>query len=126
MFTKLYDGTRHDSGDPYKFTDKFISHYEKMGVDPQSKAIIFSNSLNTEKAIAIKNYCRGKIKCSVGIGTFFTNDVGVTPLNMVIKMTSAKPEGDIWTDTIKISDDEGKHTGNEKEIEVAKYTLKIK
>lgn len=126
MFTKLYDGIRHDSGDPYSFTDKFIAHYEKMGVDPKSKAIIFSNSLNTDSAIEIKNYCRGKIKCSFGIGTFFTNDVGVKPLNIVIKMTEAKPEGDIWTPTIKISDDEGKHTGDEKEIEIAKYTLKIK
>jgi nicotinate phosphoribosyltransferase len=126
MFSKLYDGVRHDSGDPIKFAIKSIDHYEKMGIDPKSKTIVFSNALDVQRAIDIKNFCRGKIKCSFGIGTSFTNDVGVTPLNMVIKMVESKPEGEEWIPTIKISDDEGKHTGNEKEIEVATHVLKIK
>jgi nicotinate phosphoribosyltransferase len=125
MFSKLYDGVRHDSGNPYEFASKTISHYENMGIDPKSKTIVFSDSLDVDKAMEIKNFCRGKIKCSFGIGTNFTNDVGVTPLNMVIKMTEAKPENDEWTPTIKLSDTPGKHTGDQKEIEVCKHVLKI-
>jgi nicotinate phosphoribosyltransferase len=125
-FAKLYDGVRHDSGDAYEFTDKVVKHYNSLGIDPKSKVIVFSDGLNPEKAVEIKNYCRGKIKCSFGIGTNFSNDVGVTPLNMVIKMVSAKPEDEEWMDCIKLSDSKGKHIGNKKEIEIAKYVLGIK
>jgi nicotinate phosphoribosyltransferase len=125
-FAKLYDGVRHDSGDPIEFAQKVINHYEKLGIDPKAKAIVFSDSLNPEKAVEIKDFCRGKIKCSFGIGTNFSNDVGVTPLNMVVKMISAKPEGEDWHPCIKLSDAEGKHTGDKKEIEIAKYVLNIK
>jgi len=124
-FSKLYDGVRHDSGDPIEFAKKAIAHYESQGIDPKSKTIIFSDSLNTEAAVKIKDFCRGIIKCSFGIGTNFTNDVGVKPLNMVIKMTAAKPFNDEWIHTIKLSDAPGKHTGNEKEIEVCKHILRI-
>lgn len=124
-FSKLYDGVRHDSGDPIEFAKKVIAHYESQGIDPKSKTIIFSDSLNTEAAVKIKDFCRGIIKCSFGIGTNFTNDVGVKPLNMVIKMTAAKPFNDEWIHTIKLSDAPGKHTGNEKEIEVCKHILRI-
>jgi nicotinate phosphoribosyltransferase len=124
-FSKLYDGVRQDSGDPIEFADKIISHYQKMGIDPKAKTIIFSDGLNPEKVVEIKNYCRGKIRCSFGIGTNFSNDVGVKPLNIVIKMIEAKPEGDDWMDTIKLSDVSGKNTGNEDEIKMAKYMLNI-
>ena len=124
-FAKLYDGIRQDSGDPIEFVDKTIRHYDKLGINPKSKVIIFSDSLNPEKAVKIKEYCRGKIMCSFGIGTNFTNDVGLKPLNIVIKMTEAKPEGDDWTPTIKLSDTPGKHLGDEKEIEICKHILKI-
>ena len=125
MFAKLYDGVRHDSGDPFEFTDKVIAHYNKLGIDPKTKVIIFSDSLNVDLAVKIKEYCRGKIKCSFGIGTHFTNDVGVIPLNMVIKMFEAKPEGEDWHPVIKLSDDKGKHTGDDHEIIVAKDVLGI-
>lgn len=124
-FAKLYDGIRQDSGDPIEFVDKTIAHYEKLGINPKSKVIIFSDSLNPEKAVKIKDYCRGKIMCSFGIGTNFTNDVGLKPLNMVIKMAEAKPEGDEWSSTIKLSDAQGKHLGNEEEIKIAKHILKL-
>jgi nicotinate phosphoribosyltransferase len=125
-FAKLFDGVRHDSGDPISFAQKTIDHYKSLGIDPQTKTIVFSDSLDTQKAIQISDFCRGKIRCSFGIGTNFTNDVGVTPLNMVIKMTEAKPEGEDWIPTIKLSDSAGKHTGDEKEIEIAKHILRIK
>lgn len=124
-FAKLYDGVRQDSGPPEDFADKIISHYKKMGIDPKSKTIIFSDSLNPERVIEIKEHCRGKIRCSFGIGTNFSNDVGVKPLNMVIKIVQAKPEGEKWHDTIKLSDVEGKHTGDEDEIKMAEYMLDI-
>ena len=77
--------------------------------------------------MAVTKYSYQKIGSSCGIGTHLSNDVGVTPLNMVIKMTAAKPEeDDEWIPTIKLSDDEGKHTGDEKMIEVCKYQLNIK
>jgi len=124
-FSKLFDGVRHDSGDPITFTDKIIAHYKSQGIDPKTKTIIFSDSLNPEVALKIKDYCRGNIRCSFGIGTNFTNDVGVKPLNMVVKMTSAKPFNDEWMPTIKLSDSPGKHTGDEKEIEICKHILRI-
>jgi len=125
-FAKLYDGVRHDSGDAIEFADKVIQHYQSLGIDPKSKVIVFSDGLTPEKAVEIKNHCRSRIKCSFGIGTNFSNDVGPTPLNMVIKITEAKPEGEDWIHCIKLSDSKGKHTGDKKEIEVAKYMLNIK
>ena len=126
-YSKLYDGVRQDSGDPFEFMNKLIEHYKKMGIDPMSKTIVFSDSLNPDKAIELNKACNGKIKCSFGIGTNLSNDVGVTPLNMVIKMTAAKPSEDsIWIPTIKLSDHPGKHTGDSKMIEVCKYLLNIK
>lgn len=125
-FAKLYDGVRQDSGDPIEFADKMIEHYKSLGIDPKSKAIVFSDGLNPDKAVEIKDHCRGKIKCSFGIGTNFSNDVGVKPLNMVIKIMEAKPEGEDWHPCIKLSDSKGKYTGDKKEIEIAKYTLNIK
>jgi len=122
-FSKLYDGVRHDSGDPIEFTKKVIAHYEKMGIDTKSKAIIFSDGLNPQRAVEIKDFCRGKIKCSFGIGTNFTNDVGVKPLNMVIKMTACKPEGSEWLPCVKLSDSPGKYTGDPDAIETAKRVL---
>lgn len=124
-FAKLFDGVRHDSGDPFIFTDKTIEHYKKLNIDPLSKTIIFSDSLNPDIVEKICNYCKGKINISFGIGTNFTNDVGVKPLNIVIKMDEAKPEGQEWTPTIKLSDSHGKYTGDEKMISLCKKILNI-
>ena len=126
-YAKLYDGVRQDSGDVYEFAEKMINHYKKLGIDPLSKMIVFSDSLDPEKAKDINDWCRGKIKCSFGIGTNLSNDVGAIPLNMVIKMTAVKPSSDDeWIPTIKLSDVSEKHTGDSKMIEVCKYLLNIK
>jgi nicotinate phosphoribosyltransferase len=124
-YAKLFDGVRHDSGSPFEFTDKTVSHYKKLGIDPNLKQIVFSDSLNTNLCIEIHNYCKGKIKDSFGVGTHLTNDVGVKPLNMVIKLTSAKILGE-WVPTVKLSDNPGKHTGDKKTIELCKQILNIK
>lgn len=123
--TKLFDGVRHDSGDPLEFADKAIAHYQQNGIDPRSKTIIFSDGLDVEKVTRIAEYCRGRIGISFGIGTNFTNDVGLPPMNIVIKMVEAYPEEAHWTPVIKLSDEPGKHTGDENMIALAKQILEI-
>ena len=124
-YARLFDGVRHDSGDPIEFTDTVVTHYEVEGIDPRTKTIVFSDGLTVDKAIEIKDYCAGKIKCSFGIGTHFTNDIpSIKPMNMVIKMTNCKPYGvHNWQPTVKLSDISGKHTGEPGEIDLCKRTL---
>lgn len=123
--TKLFDGIRHDSGDPIEFAQKTIHHYEQQGINPLSKTIIFSDGLDYNKVEKITAFCKGKIGYSFGIGTDFTNDVGLPRLNIVIKMTEALPEDGEWTPVIKLSDEPMKHTGDLEEIEMAKRYLHI-
>ena len=126
---KLWDGVRHDSGDPFLFTDKIIEHYEKLKIDPTTKTIIFSDGLDVETAINISNYCNGKIRYSFGIGTYFTSNfvklsnksVKSKPMNMVIKLT--KVDG---IPVVKLSDSIGKEIGDENMIRIMKYIHKNK
>lgn len=124
-FAKLFDGVRHDSYDPFIFTDKAITRYRELGIDPSTKTIVFSDSLNTDLCVEIHKYCGNNIKHSFGVGTHLTNDVGVKPLNIVIKMTSAKILGE-WIPTVKLSDNPSKHTGDERMISLCKNMLNIK
>jgi nicotinate phosphoribosyltransferase len=125
-FTKLFDGVRHDSGDPIEFTKQTIAHYEGFGIDPLSKTIIFSDGLNFEKIENIVHYSKGKIGISFGVGTNFTNDVGLEPMNVVIKMTDALPDDGEWTPVVKLSDEKNKYTGTAEAITLAKTVLGIK
>lgn len=121
---KLWDGVRHDSGDPYIFTDKIIAHYKKLGIDPTTKTIIFSDGLDVETAITLNEYCKDKIRCSFGIGTFFTSDfkkvsdplIKSSAMNMVIKLTMID-----GIPVVKLSDSPGKAIGDEKMVEIMKY-----
>ena len=81
-----YSGVRHDSGDPYEWGEKLIEHYKKYGVDPKSKLLLFSDSLDFDRAQALYDYFRDRTKVSFGIGTFCTNDTCEKPLNIVIKL----------------------------------------
>ena len=126
MFTKLFDGVRHDSGDPLEFTDKTIAHYQKNGINPLYKYIIFSDGLNLEKVEEITKYCNGKIGISFGIGTNLTNDVGLKPMNIVMKLIGVQAENKEWIPTVKLSDEHEKYTGDPKMIELAKAFLRIK
>ncbi|MBE6879279.1 MAG: nicotinate phosphoribosyltransferase [Ruminococcaceae bacterium] len=81
-----YTGVRHDSGDPYAWGDRMIEHYKKYGVDPKTKLLLFSDSLNFDKAQALHNYFADKTKVSFGIGTFCSNDTCEKALNIVIKL----------------------------------------
>lgn len=124
FYANLFNGVRQDSGCPFEFGEKIITHYNKLGIDPLTKTIVFSDNLNVKKAIEIQQRFEGRIKVSFGIGTHFSNDTGVKPLNMVIKMTEAKIDGS-WVPTIKLSDDPGKWTGDPKTIALAKQTLGV-
>ena len=126
VHAKLFDGIRQDSGNEYEFTDKAIARYKELGINPLTKTIIFSNALDFIKAGQIAEYCRGKIGCAFGIGTNLTNDLGVPHANIVMKLTKCKMnEKQPSYDCIKLSDDEGKHLGNEKEVEVCKHECGI-
>jgi len=112
-----FSGVRQDSGDPEIFTRNMISHYREKGIDPAAKAIVFSDGLDVERAINIHKVCQGQVKDSYGIGTNLTNDVGVDPLNIVIKLSWVEPEpGMEGRSTVKLSDDPGKHTGDPEEL----------
>jgi nicotinate phosphoribosyltransferase len=122
----LFTSLRHDSGDPFVFVDKAIKRYEELRIDPKIKYIVFSDSLNVDKAIEIKNYCGDRIGATFGIGTNLTADVGndIKGMNIVMKLFRCKMTAqDKWHACVKLSDSEGKYTGSEKEICLAKETL---
>ncbi|MDO4673227.1 MAG: nicotinate phosphoribosyltransferase, partial [Porphyromonadaceae bacterium] len=124
----LFTSLRHDSGDPILFIDKAIKRYIELRVDPKIKYLIFSDSLNVDKAIRIKEACEGKIRASFGIGTNFSNDVGnnVKPMNIVMKLWKCKmTKKETWHNCVKLSDVIGKHTGDPQELALAMQTLDI-
>lgn len=95
----LFSGVRHDSGDPIEWGEKMIVHYRKLGIDPKTKTLLFSDSLNFEKADYIMRYFNSRIKVAFGIGTYLSNDTHVAPLNIVMKVTKCN-----GCDVAKISD----------------------
>ena len=125
---KLFDGIRQDSGDEIEFTEKAITRYKELGIDPITKTIIFSNALDFAKAKDINIYCKGKIKAAFGIGTNLTNDIpDRKPGNLVMKLTKCRMNSrQPWYSCIKLSDDQGKHMGPEKEVETCIYECNIK
>lgn len=122
----LFTSLRQDSGDPLLFADKAIRRYEELRVNPKLKYIVFSDSLNVEKAISIQEYCKDRIGATFGIGSNLTNDVGnnIKGMNIVMKLLRCKmTEKDKWHECVKLSDVKGKHTGSPKEIHLAQETL---
>lgn len=85
-FCKLFDGVRHDSGDPFIFGEKMIAHYEAHRVDPRTKTLVFSDNLNFDIALQIYHRFKNRIKVAFGIGTYLTNDMGIPAMQNVIKM----------------------------------------
>lgn len=116
---RLFDGVRHDSGDPFEFVTKTIRAYEKLNISPITKTIVFSDGLNPEKAVEIAKFCAGKIKTSFGIGTNFTNDFENSPaLNMVIKLSECN-----GVPVVKLSDSYTKAIGDKDALRVVRWTL---
>jgi nicotinate phosphoribosyltransferase len=102
-YATLFSGVRHDSGDPYEWGEKMIRHYEKLGIDPKSKTLLFSDSLDFERASKLYEYFKDKSRVAFGIGTFISNDTDVPALNIVMKVTKCNGQ-----DVAKISDVQGK------------------
>lgn len=101
--SKLFTGVRHDSGNPYEWGEKILAHYKKYEIDPKTKTLLFSDSLDFDRAQALYDYFSGRTNVSFGIGTYLTNDTNVNPLNIVIKLqyVNGRP-------VAKLSDNPGK------------------
>ncbi|WP_374410463.1 nicotinate phosphoribosyltransferase [Hydrogenophaga sp.] len=102
-FAKLFDGLRHDSGDPLVWAQKALDHYTKLRIDTHTKRLVFSDGLTVDKAIAIYRALADRTQLGFGIGTHLSNDVGLQPLNIVMKLTSANGQP-----VAKLSDSPGK------------------
>ena len=102
-FCKLFDGVRHDSGDPFVWGDRMLAHFADNRVDPSSKILVFSDGLDIDKVKRLHAYFRGRCKLAFGVGTHLTNDLGPTPLNIVIKMVRCNGQP-----VAKLSDSPGK------------------
>ena len=98
-----FTGVRHDSGDPYVWGEKMIAHYRKFGADPKTKQLLFSDSLDFDRAQALWNYFKDKVQVAFGIGTFVSNDTCEEPLNIVIKLQTVNGRA-----VAKLSDTPGK------------------
>ena len=116
-FATLFSGVRHDSGDPLEWGDKIIRHYQKLGIDPMTKTLLFSDSLDFQRATEIYRHFKGRAKTAFGIGTFIANDTDAPALNIVMKTTACN-----GMDVAKISDVGGK--GMCKNPDYEKYLMR--
>lgn len=127
---KTFDGLRVDSGDEKEQTEKIIAKYQSLGIDPATKAIVYSNALTIDKAIELHKSVNGRMKDSYGIGTHLMADTFNTETgekfpysNIVIKLVGMRiTESREWHDCVKLSCDRGKTLGNKEKCE---YLLKI-
>ena len=102
-YATLFSGVRHDSGDPYAWGEKMINHYESLGINPKTKTLLFSDSLDFERADKLFRYFHDRVNVAFGIGTYLSNDTDVPALNIVMKTTKCN-----GMDVAKVSDVEGK------------------
>jgi nicotinate phosphoribosyltransferase len=112
FYAKLFDGVRHDSGDPFVFAEKTIGKFQSYGIDPASKVAVFSDSLNLRKALLLCEAYEGKLKTSYGIGTTLTASIpGYKALNVVMKPLNVNGRP-----VAKVSDAPGKSICDDKEF----------
>jgi nicotinate phosphoribosyltransferase len=102
-FAKLFDGLRHDSGDPVVWGEKALAHYEKLRIDSHTKRLVFSDGLDFDRSIALYKHFADRTQCGFGIGTNLTNDMGLRTLHIVMKLTHANRQP-----VAKLSDSPGK------------------
>jgi len=102
-FAKLFEGLRHDSGDPYAWGEKALAHYARLRLNAHDKRLVFSDSLDVPKALALYRHFADRVQMGFGIGTNLTNDVGLKPLNIVMKLVEANGQP-----VAKLSDAPGK------------------
>lgn len=118
-YATLFNGVRHDSGNPYEWGEKMIKHYEGLGIDPKTKTLLFSDSLNFGKADKLFYHFHDKINVAFGIGTYLSNDTFIPPLNIVMKTTICNGQ-----DVAKISDAVGKGMcKNQEYVDYLKRTI---
>jgi nicotinate phosphoribosyltransferase len=118
-YATLFNGVRHDSGDPIEWGEDMIAHYKKLGINPMTKTLLFSDSLDFERATKIYMHFDGRIKTAFGIGTFLSNDTDVGALNIVMKVVEAN-----GYPTCKLTDNPEKAMGDNKEfIDFAKRSV---
>jgi nicotinate phosphoribosyltransferase len=103
-FCKLFDGTRHDSGDPMAWGERVLAHYRANRVDPRTKVLVFSDGLDVPKVMQLYEHFHGRCQLAFGVGTNLTNDVGPEPLQIVIKMIRCNGQP-----VAKLSDTPGKN-----------------
>ncbi len=121
-FCKLFDGARHDSGDPIQWGERLIAHYIKNRCDPKTKTLIFSDGLTVPKSLEIAHQFQGRCKMSFGIGTNLTNDVGLEPLQVVMKMVRCNGQP-----VAKISDQPNKTMCDDMEyLDYLRYVFDMK
>jgi nicotinate phosphoribosyltransferase len=102
-FAKLFDGLRHDSGDPVVWGEKALAHYQRLRIDAHTKRLVFSDALNIPKALRLHEHFSDRVQCGFGIGTDLSNDLGVPALNIVMKLTECNGQP-----VAKLSDAPGK------------------
>lgn len=102
-FCKLFDGVRHDSGDPIEWGERILAHYRTMRIDPLAKTLVFTDGLDLASAVRLYRHFGGRTRVGFGIGTHLTNDMGIALPDMIIKMTRCNGQA-----VAKISDDPAK------------------
>jgi len=102
-FAKLFDGLRHDSGDPIVWGEKALAHYTKLRIDANTKRLVFSDSLNLPRAFELYRHFADRTQLGFGIGTNLTNDMGLHTLHIVMKLTECNGQP-----VAKLSDSPGK------------------
>jgi nicotinate phosphoribosyltransferase len=108
-FCKLFDGARHDSGDPFEWGEQLLRHYEENRCDPRTKVLVFSDALDIPKVLQLYERFRGRCRLAFGVGTNLTNDLGYSPLQIVIKMVRCNGQP-----VAKLSDSPGKNMCDDK------------
>jgi len=102
-FAKLFDGLRHDSGDPIVWGEKALAHYAKLRIDAHTKRLVFSDGLDLPAALRIHRHFADRTQLGFGIGTNLSNDLGPAPLNIVMKLVRCNGQP-----VAKLSDSPGK------------------
>lgn len=108
-FCKLFDGARHDSGDPFEWGEQLLRHYEENRCDPRTKVLVFSDALDIPKVLQLYERFRSRCRLAFGVGTNLTNDLGYSPLQIVIKMVRCNGQP-----VAKLSDSPGKNMCDDK------------
>lgn len=123
FWAETFFNFRQDSGEPVATGEKVIRRLQALGIDPKKRGLICSDGLTMDEAVSLADYFKHQINLLPAIGTSLTNDVGVKPLNMVIKMKALRLESGSWIPTVKLSDDLSKASGDPNKVQQIKQEL---